>query len=306
VELVVLVTQQPKPSTRRASFGRWRVAYEARGDPGVAVILVHGWASDRSFWRPLLEALWPGVRLVAVDLIGHGESDAPQAAYTMDFLARSVIAVLDAESVDRAILVGHSAGVSVARQLYRHAPERVAALALIDGYLREVPWTAWQEEMLVRLKGPGYREVIEQWIAQMPPSRATEGDLALVAGAMRGTPQHVAVGTLEASRDPAIWRADPIERPVLLVRANTPFAPVTAEQLRDELRPLAPAAELHVWEDATHILTMEHPERFNGLLQAFVERVIARPIRRGAERAPDVESSVQRSASGNESGRQAC
>lgn len=264
-----------KNATRWARLNQWRVAYESHGAAGIPVVFIHGWASNRAFWTPQLGAAWPGARLVALDLIGHGESDAPQADYTMDFLAQSAIAVMDAEGIEQAILVGHSAGVTVARQVYRLAPERVIALALVDGYVRQVPWTAWQEQMLVQLKGPDFAAVMEQFVAQMPPSRASKDDLAPVAAAMLRTPQHVAVGTLEAARDPALWREDPIHRPVLVVRAPSPFAPVTVERLKDDLRTIAPDAEIHVWDDATHVLTLEYPERFNRLLQAFAARATA-------------------------------
>lgn len=258
--------------TRWTRLGDARIAYEVRGT-GTPVVLLHGWGSDRRFWRAQLDATWSGVQLIAIDLIGHGHSDAPDAEYTADFLAASVTAVLDDLAVERAILVGHSMGVTVARQIYRASPERVIGLVVVDGFLREVPWSPWQEQMLVALKGPDYQSVIDQMVSMTPPTSAPPADVAQVGDALRRTPQHVIVGTLEGLRDAGLWREDAILVPTLVVRANTAFAPVDREGLAAELRELAPQSELHVWEDATHVLTQEHPDRFNELLQRFVARV---------------------------------
>jgi len=120
-----------------ARLNGWRIAYEARGDSADAVVFVHGGAHDRAAWRYQLAGLRLERRLVALDLIGHGESDKPDVTYSMDLYARSVAAVLDHLGLQRAVLVGHSNGVPTIRQFYRLFPERVEAFVAVDGMFRQ-------------------------------------------------------------------------------------------------------------------------------------------------------------------------
>jgi pimeloyl-ACP methyl ester carboxylesterase len=107
------------------------------GDPASAriVFCVHGWCcSAYSFRRlmPLLAAE-PGVRVVAIDLPGHGLSDKPDDTrlYTLDGQVECVLAAMDALGMARATLVGHSMGGPICARAAVVAPARVVALALL-------------------------------------------------------------------------------------------------------------------------------------------------------------------------------
>jgi pimeloyl-ACP methyl ester carboxylesterase len=74
--------------------------------------------------------------VIALDLPGHGQSDKPQIAYTMDLFANAIDAVMRDAKVERAVLVGHSMGTPVARQFYRKYPQKTLAIVIVDGGLR--------------------------------------------------------------------------------------------------------------------------------------------------------------------------
>src|SRR5687768_7051777 len=71
-----------------------RIHYKSLGDGKPAVVLVHGWSCDLTFWKEQVPALAGRVRVVLLDLPGHGKSDKPKIEYTMDVFAKSVDAVL--------------------------------------------------------------------------------------------------------------------------------------------------------------------------------------------------------------------
>ena len=267
---------RPQSPTSYAMLDGARIAYETRGDAGTPLVLVHGWGSDRHSWRPQLEGEWPGIRLIAIDLIGHGESDAPDLAYTMDDMARSVAAVLDDLGIDRAVLVGHSMGVPVVRQFWHLFRGRTIAIVAVDGHLHPVPMSAWQEKMLAALKGPGWREAVEQMAGNIPSTPDTQQFVSDFSRSMRRTPQRVLVGTTEAALDPEIWAHYPIDVPLLVITAQSPFGPKDPTAYAASVREVAPLAQVHVWNDASHTLTAEHPARFNELVRSFVNRVAAR------------------------------
>jgi len=104
-----------------ARFGTNRVHYLTAGNGQPVIVFVHGWSCNATFWQEQVPAFADKARLILIDLIGHGQSDKPEAYYSMDFLASSVLAVLSQEHVSRAILVGHSMGVAVICRVHAQA-----------------------------------------------------------------------------------------------------------------------------------------------------------------------------------------
>lgn len=101
------------------------------GDPaGAPVLALHGVTGHGLRFRPLTELL-PRLRWIAPDLRGHGRSPwAPP--WGLEQHVADVLAVLDAQGVERTALLGHSFGGAIALHLARAAPERVSALVLVD------------------------------------------------------------------------------------------------------------------------------------------------------------------------------
>ena len=111
------------------------LAYEDAGHRDPAVVLVHGVACNRAFMAPVARFLVASHRVVAVDLRGHGDSDAPRQRYTIGALADDVGWVCEQLDVGRAVVVGHSLGGLVALELAAARPDLVRAGVLIDSVL---------------------------------------------------------------------------------------------------------------------------------------------------------------------------
>src|SRR5690349_11248002 len=108
------------------------VQVEGAGRP---VVLLHGWPDSGRLWRNQVPALAEaGFRVIVPDLRGYGASDKPDGvdAYSLLFLAGDVIAVLDAEGVERAHVVGHDWGAALAWTIAAFAPERVDHLVALS------------------------------------------------------------------------------------------------------------------------------------------------------------------------------
>src|SRR5437867_10333838 len=105
--------------SRFATLDGNRIHYKSVGSGREALVLVHGWSGDLKAWRFQVPELARRARVIVLDLPGHGQSDKPQIAYSMDLFARSIEAVLRDAGVDRAVLVGHIMGTPIIRQFYR-------------------------------------------------------------------------------------------------------------------------------------------------------------------------------------------
>ncbi len=112
-----------------------RLAARVWGPPdGVPVLALHGWLDNAASFDALAPLL-PGVRLAALDLIGHGRSDhrPPGIHYHFVDFIPDVVAAADALSWDRFALLGHSLGGGIASFVAATLPERISRVAMIEG-----------------------------------------------------------------------------------------------------------------------------------------------------------------------------
>lgn len=107
-----------------------RVAYVDEGS-GEAVVLLHGIAGSSQTWRALIGPLSRNYRVIAPDLLGHGNSTKPRSDYSLGALSALVRDILDELGIARATIVGHSLGGGIAMQFVYQHPDYVERLVLI-------------------------------------------------------------------------------------------------------------------------------------------------------------------------------
>lgn len=119
----------PKP--QKVELDGRLIRYFERGEGGVPLLLVHGFAGDLNNWLFNHEVLAAGRRVIAVDLPGHGESTKQLERGDLDELSTVLLALLDHLDIPVAHWVGHSMGGAVSLNAARLAPQRVRSLSLI-------------------------------------------------------------------------------------------------------------------------------------------------------------------------------
>jgi pimeloyl-ACP methyl ester carboxylesterase len=262
----------PKPKTLAdgkshfASFGTNKVHYVTVGGGRQTIIFVHCWAGNLGFWREQVPAFADKARLVLIDLPGHGRSDKPHTAYTMDFFASAVLAVMRDAHVDKATLVGHSMGGPVICGVYRQAPDKVAALVSVDGLLRRPPGTPEDaEKFIAPFRTPEYREHVKQFVDSFFPVPGTEALRDQVLSEMLATPQYVMVGAMEGmfGPDQPDWGLKTVNAPVLVINARRPMWYADYEKY---VRSLSPRTDYRTMDGVGHWLMLEKPAEFNATL----------------------------------------
>ena len=255
---------------RATSLDGWTIAYEAAGEGARALVFIHGANSSRRAWhRQIGDPALDG-RMLAVDLLGAGESDKPDTRYSMELFARSVLAAMDAEGIACATLVSHSNGVPVARELYRMRPERVEAIIAVDGAFENTITPELEVWMRDAFDRPDFEEFRAGMPDMMPTFELAADDVAIIKEDMLATPKHVMLGGLEAFVDPGIWRDDKIDVPLLVLLAEQPMW--TPERI-EYARAMGPDVEYHMWSNVSHFMQMERADEFNRLVADFLERV---------------------------------
>lgn len=109
-----------------------RIATTVAG-AGPALLLLHGYPEMRAMWRRVAPALAEKFTVIATDLRGYGESDAPAGEfYSKRDMAADQLAVMSSLGFEQFFVAGHDRGGRVAHRMALDAPARVRALAVID------------------------------------------------------------------------------------------------------------------------------------------------------------------------------
>ena len=254
------------------SHGANRIHYVTAGKGSRTIVFVHCWASNLGFWREQVPALADKARLIFIDLPGHGQSDKPPTAYTMDFFAGAVLAVLCDANVDKAAFIGHSMGGAVICCVYRQAPEKVTALVSVDGLLRRPQWTPGQAgEFVAQFGTPDYREHTKQFIGSFFPVPGTEALRDQVLSEILATPQYVMVGAMEGMFNPdqPDWDLKKVNVPVLVINARSPMWNAGYESY---VHSLSPQTDYRMMDGVGHWLMLEKPAEFNATLTDLLRK----------------------------------
>jgi len=249
-----------------AKFGTNRVHYVVEGKGSHTIVLVHCWSGNLTFWHEQVPALSPKARLVLIDLPGHGQSDKPHTTYTMDFFAEAVRAVMRDAGVNKATLIGHSMGAPVICRVYKQAPEKVAALLSVDGFMHRPEMTREQADQLIAtFRDPDYREKTRQFMGAMFPVPGTEAVRDWVISQMLETPQYVMLGAMDGmfNNDQPDWNPHHVNVPVLVI--NTPNRMWT-DEYKQFIKSLSSQTDYRAFDGVGHWLMLEKPVEFNTAL----------------------------------------
>lgn len=244
------------------------IAYEAYGQGEPAVVLVHGAISTRDVWADTLESQPETRRVVSLDLPGHGESDAP-SQFTADGFADAVSGVMDAASVERAVLVGHSFGVSVTRDIAVSEPERVAALMMVDGFV--VPLGGELGPALAaQFETGAWKSAAANFVEQFMIGAATPDHVAdFVRAMMLAGSQEQWLGVLQIATSPDIERDDVVEVPTFATFLGGLTLPPDYEAYLDER---FPNLTFEIQPEGTgHFIMLERRDAFLGQLEALLQ-----------------------------------
>jgi pimeloyl-ACP methyl ester carboxylesterase len=121
----------PAFEVHEANLHGHRAVYRTLGS-GPTVVLIHGMINSSRHWEAVAQRLAGSHRVIAPDLIGHGEAATPRGDYSLGAHAAAIRDLLTTIGVERATIVGHSLGGGVAMQFFYQFPQRTERLALIS------------------------------------------------------------------------------------------------------------------------------------------------------------------------------
>jgi len=234
-------------------------------------VLVHGFACDHTDWQHQIEHLAKRHKVLSPDLRGHGATPGTADDVSIENFGADVAKLLEKNDVRDAVLVGHSMGCRVVLQAAMNAPDRVKALALVDGSFLGAGHP---------LKIDDFPSFARNLFAGMFLAPSAVGD-AIIA---RAEKLPAAVGAAlfprmvrwDAERMDAALSA--VKVPMLVVqstylnaeRKRVAMEPGVTTPWLDLVRSRAPKARIEIITGVGHFPQIEVPAEVNKLLSAMV------------------------------------
>ena len=247
-----------------------RIHYETTGRGRPALVLVHCWTCDRTFWRAQVARLARNHQVVTLDLAGHGRSGRTRKDYTMEAFGQDVKAVADELKLDRMVLVGHSMGGAVILEAAKRLGDRVVGLVPIDTLLDVEQASDPQEtdavmaKMRADYKGETTAFIRQYLLAPTTPPTVADRILAQTTT----FPSEIAISALRNNWNyKAAPAFDAIKVPIVAVNGDrfpTNF---------DANRRHAPQFDALIMKGVGHYPMLEDPARFGTLLDEALRKV---------------------------------
>jgi 3-oxoadipate enol-lactonase len=250
------------------------VNYEIAGE-GPCVTLSHSLACNLHMWDEQMAALTAKYKVLRYDTRGHGKSEAPAGAYTLDQLADDARVLFAHLGIKQTHWVGLSMGGMIGQTFALKHPGVFQSLTLADTTSRYPAEAApaWADRIKAVQAG-GMQAVADATLARWltEPYRKAHPQVAERIGAyIRTTPVDGFVGCCHAiPKIDVTQRLKEIDCPALvIVGEQDPGTPVAmAREIHGALR----NAELVIIPSAAHLSNIEQPQAFNSALLDFLGR----------------------------------
>ena len=257
--------ERPVQSATAAQDGV-QIHYETGGSGSPALVFIHGWNCDRSYWSAQLPVFASTHQVVAIDLAGHGDSGVNRVEWSMANFGADVAAVADRLQLEDIILVGHSMGGPVALEAARLLKGRVKMVIGADT-LSDVSLRYPDEQlagMLAAMEADfsGTVEGLVRGSFFLPTS-----DPALIdqiASDMSAAPATAGIGAFGGF---ARWFNEEVEQtladidvPIRLINSDYRPTNISAGQA------LTPSFEAVLMSGVGHFVMQEDPAQFNAIM----------------------------------------
>ncbi|MFC3324767.1 3-oxoadipate enol-lactonase [Mesorhizobium cantuariense] len=249
-----------------------RIAYRFDGEAGKPVlVLSNSIGTTLHMWDMQVDELSRHFRVLRYDFRGHGGSNAPVGAYSLDRLGRDVIELLDALGVERVHFLGLSLGGFVGQWLGIHAPERIDRLILSNTSSHLAPASYFDERIAAVQQAPDMSETAEIFLSNWFPASMVAANAPVIEefrAMLLTIDRQGLAGLFAAVRDADLRRTVVlIPRPTLVIAGQ--HDTVTAASHSELIAAAVPGARLVVLP-AVHLSNVEYPAEFMQAVLGFL------------------------------------
>lgn len=258
------------PEGKVASADGVEIAWSIQGEGPVALVFIHGWSCDQTYWRHQVGPFAAEHTVVTIDLGGHGKSGTNRANWTGEGYATDVAAVVEALGLGKVILVGHSMGGPVALKAAAQLAGKVVGVIGVDT-LQNADFKWSPEQMATWIAS--YEKDFVGTCTQFVHSMFVEGEDPQIAAATAAD---------MCAADPAVAVAllrdfPHVDLPALMRGAGVPIRAINAPAFPTAVeinRKYAPDYDAVIMQGVGHFPMLTRPEEFNQKLKEVVAGIL--------------------------------
>ena len=235
-----------------------------------ALVFIHGWSCDKTFWTNQISVFESKYKVVAIDLGGHGESGINRKNWTLDSFAEDVVAVVNKLGLKKIILIGHSMGGPVSIEAANKLKGKVIGLVGADTFQnlgKTIP-----DSLVSPFLNPfkeNFSAATKEFVKAMFPANADPVLVKMVSDKMSSAPPEIAMSASENMfKDNAISALKEFNVPIISI--NCDHFPVQVESNKKQVK----FYELKIMKGVGHFVMLENPDEFNRLLQESINELV--------------------------------
>lgn len=247
------------------------IRYRVYGKGEPALIFIHCWACDSSYWDQQIDAFKTQHTVVTLDLAGHGESETTRGDWSIPAFGADVAAVAGRIGNRKIVLVGHSMGGPVALEAARRLRKRVIGIVGVDSFtnIGLPPLTPRELEQRLEPYRRDFANTTRDNVTQHFFKRTSDPLLVReIADDMASQPPGIGIGAMIGMNN--------MNYAAALGDIDVPIVAINSDRLPtdvDRIRLHAPTFRVKIMPGAGHFLMIEEWARFNQLLEETIQEL---------------------------------
>ncbi|MBI5807761.1 MAG: alpha/beta hydrolase [Ignavibacteriales bacterium] len=246
------------------------IAFTVQGKGEPALIFVHGWACNKSYWKNQTKEFAKNYKVVALDLTGHGQSTANRKSYTMQLFGQDVAAVVNQLKLSKVILIGHSMAGAVILEAKKILKDKVIGIIGVDTYqVLDVGETEERAEQFLSTFKSNYLGSVEAYLGNLfAEGRDTNFTNSIIRD-LQKMPKERGIdifrNILKYNYEKAVRETNP-----KIIAVNSDRFPAKLEKVKK----IIPSFELKIVPNTDHFLMLENPIEFNNKLNEAIKELL--------------------------------
>jgi pimeloyl-ACP methyl ester carboxylesterase len=253
-----------------------RIHYDIRGEGSPALVFVHCWSCDRTYWENQVEEFSKDYTVVTIDLAGHGESGQNRENWSIKYYAQDVAAVINKLCLEDVILIGHSMGGPVNLYAASLLEGKVKALIGADTYLSfTASYSPRQIEDFMKSFKLNFESATTAFVVGMFPQTADSMLVREISADMASAPPEIAIESLENLFQFMFGGG----LTMIISELDIPIRTIVTDRNPLDLegnKALVPTFDAKVMTGVGHFLIRENPEEFNRLFHETLNELLGK------------------------------
>ena len=251
------------------SFDNTLIVYQKAGNGEQALVFVHCWGCDKSYWEGQLKYFSNKYTVIVIDLAGHGESGLERKEWSIENYGKDVKAVVEKEKLTDVILIGHSMGGPVVLSAAEQLGNKVRALIAIDMFQDiEQEFSKEDFDAFYKRFEDNFPGTTKNYISTIFGAEADSNLIKTISEDIAAEPRDIALASfIGLFNFKEAKEFDKIKIPVRLLISDK--FPTNIEAAKKHIKDF----DLKIMKGVGHFPMLEKPGEFNMLLEEIINEL---------------------------------